>query len=106
MSDQRRVDVEFAREVVDRRKAAGLSQEALAGLMQLRGWSFHQQTVLKVEKGKRGVSLAEAVDLADCLGVELASLLNAAKPTDEEARLARVQRALWQVSQIANEALS
>jgi transcriptional regulator with XRE-family HTH domain len=107
MAARRRVDVEFAREVIDRRKEAGLSQGALAGLMQARGWSnFHQQTLLKIEKGTRGVSLAEAVDLADCLGAELSSLLYAVKPTGEEARLLRVQRALWQVSMISSEALS
>jgi len=106
MSNQKRIEVEFAREVVRRRKAAGLSQIALAGLMQARGWSFRQQTLLKIEKGTRGVSLPEAVDLADCLGAELADLLGAAEPTDDEARIVRIQRALWQVSLISSEALS
>ena len=107
MTAVKRVEIEFAREMTARRKAAGLTQEALAGLMQLRGWgNFHQQTVLKIEKGRRGVSLPEAVDLADALGSELAALLTAAALTPEESRLARIQRALWQVSVISQEAMS
>ena len=107
MTAAKRVEIEFARELAMRRKAAGLSQQALADLMQLRGWSnFRQQTVLKIEKGARGVSLPEAVDLADALGSELTALLTSASLTPAEVRLTRIQRALWQCSVISQEALS
>jgi transcriptional regulator with XRE-family HTH domain len=104
----RPIEVEFAAKVLQRRKAAGLSQQDLSGLMRARGWrNFHQQTILKVEKGTRGVSLAEAVSLADSLGTDLRALLIAADPPfEDESRQARVQKALWQVSVISQEALS
>ncbi len=51
------------------RQAAGKSQTELAEAMQAMGWAFHQQTVLKIEKGSRPLKLAEALSIAAVLEV-------------------------------------
>lgn len=46
-----------------------MTQADLAEAMSKRGWAFHQQTVLKVEKGTRPLKLAEALSVAEILYV-------------------------------------
>lgn len=59
------------------------SQRQLAAAMQARGWpAWSQATQWSVETGQRPLRLAEAVDLADELGVTIDALL----PTEDEPR--------------------
>jgi transcriptional regulator with XRE-family HTH domain len=51
------------------------SQRDLASAMKARGWPWSQTTVWQAEAGQRPLKLAEAVDLADELGVHLDQLL-------------------------------
>ena len=53
------------------RKANGITQAALAGLLSREGLPFHQQTIMKLESGARSLSLEEAITTADVLGVNL-----------------------------------
>ena len=78
-------DAAFAEAIRDARTKAGMSQEDLATEMSLRSFDFHQQTVYKIESGKRKISIGEAVALADILGTPLA-LLTERNPDSIEAR--------------------
>jgi transcriptional regulator with XRE-family HTH domain len=67
------------------REARGVSQADLAARLGKLGLPFHQQTILKVEKGQRPLRLAEAQAIATVLGVDL-KLISAGE--DEEVLLA------------------
>ena len=66
------------------RKLRSLSQEAVAEAMQERGFDFHQQTVYKIEKRQRKVTLSEAIALAEVLDLPLESLTNPTRSPEEE----------------------
>ncbi|WP_307223360.1 helix-turn-helix transcriptional regulator [Microbacterium arborescens] len=65
-------DTAFADWIKDARTRAGVSQEELARRVRERGFDFQQQTIYKIEKGSRRVSIGEAVALADALDQNLA----------------------------------
>ena len=75
------------------RTALGMSQVDLANELSDRGvpgmWA---QTVVKIEQGKRKVSLVEGVAIADALGVEPSDLLDAADNYDDDRRVMRQVR--------------
>lgn len=88
------------------REARGqMSQTELAELMTGDGMVWRQATVTAVETGKRGLRFAEAIDLADLLGISLDSL--AGRPSvDEDAlrrRAARAEDRLQRVRQALGE---
>lgn len=56
------------------REQVGLTQARLAEAMAARGHAWHQQTVVKTEKGLRPLRLTEACDLATLLHVEVTVL--------------------------------
>ena len=58
------------------RKLAGLSQNKLAGLLQLRGLDIDKNAVQRIEAGKRFVTDIEIVYLAEALGVTYNDLLD------------------------------
>ena len=64
------------RNVAVYRKAAGLSQNNLAGLLQLRGLDIDKNAVQRIEAGKRFVTDIEIVYLAEALGVTYNDLLD------------------------------
>lgn len=64
------------RNVAVYRKAAGLSQNKLAGLLQLRGLDIDKNAVQRIEAGKRFVTDIEIVYLAEALGVTYNDLLD------------------------------
>lgn len=68
-------DEEIARRLRTTREGLGLSQEALAELMSVRGFDFRQQTVNKIENNQRRLLASELVAFADSLGVGVADLL-------------------------------
>lgn len=73
--DFRNPDEAFAHLFRTERAESGLSQEDVAKAMSARGYDFHQQTVYKIESGKRRVSVGEAVALADSINVHVNALL-------------------------------
>ena len=67
-------DAQIGAAIQGLRERAGLTQVRLAEVMAARGHPWHQQTVVKTEKGLRPVRLTEACDLAVVLHVEVAAL--------------------------------
>ena len=63
------------RNVAMYRKSAGLSQNKLAGLLQLRGLDIDKNAVQRIESGKRFVTDIELKALALVRGVSYADLL-------------------------------
>lgn len=64
------------RNIATLRKAAGLSQNKLAGLLQLHGLDVDKNAIQRIEAGKRFVTDIELVYLADVLQVSYDTLLN------------------------------
>lgn len=79
-------DVLVGKNVRRLRELAGLSQTELAHALTERGTSFHQQTVVKVEKGERPLKFTEAAEIGIVLNADLYALLTpsfAAERLDE-----------------------
>lgn len=57
------------------REAMGLSQNGLAGLLQLKGWNVHKNAISKIEQGKRSVSDLELILIASVLGTTARAFL-------------------------------
>ena len=64
----------FAANLRAAREAIGISQGRLAEEMVARGWPWHQQTVTRVETGRRMVRLGEAKAIAEILEMSLDQL--------------------------------
>lgn len=64
------------RNVAIYRKSAGLSQNKLAGLLQLRGLDIDKNAIQRIEAGKRFVTDIEIVYLAEALGATYNDLLD------------------------------
>lgn len=64
-------DERCAANIRERREDREWSQADLARQMSERGWSFHPQTVQRIEAGHRKVSVGEAVALAEILGTSV-----------------------------------
>lgn len=77
------------RNIAALRKAAGLSQNQLASLLQLHGLDVDKNAIQRIEAGKRFVTDIELVYLADVLGVTYADLLDRSElnthPVDENS---------------------
>ena len=73
------------------RERKGLTQEELADAVSRAGYDFHQQTVYKIESGRRKVSVGEALAIATVLGVGIEALTNRA-PDSPESLSREVQR--------------
>jgi len=56
------------------RQSLGMSQDVLANRMTRPGRRWHQTTVGRVEAGTRPLSLSEAIELSNVLGVDVPSL--------------------------------
>lgn len=67
-------DDAFASALRAERERQGITQGALAAEMKTRGHDFRQQTMARIEKGDRRVSVGEAQDLAAALGTTLDEL--------------------------------
>ena len=65
------------------RQARGMTQESVAIHMASRGFeTWRRQTVIRTERGERSLKLAEAVELADLLGVTARWLALGNEPID------------------------
>lgn len=63
-------DISVGKNVQAMRKARGMSQTDLAEhLLRLTGTNYHQQTILRIEKGERPLKLSEAMAVAKAFGV-------------------------------------
>jgi transcriptional regulator with XRE-family HTH domain len=98
----------FAEQMKRCREAKGMSQADLAKALTKRGLSYHQQTVLKVERGIRRVRLGEACTIADVLGVSLASLagFGLVSSADLLGRIAELERAVTTARDVLSEVSS
>lgn len=67
-------DVRVGAGVQSLRESIGMTQARLADAMSRAGHAWHQQTVVKTEKGLRPLRLAEALDLASVLHVGVTEL--------------------------------
>ncbi len=88
----------FAANLRVMREAAGLSQVALAQEMESLGWPWHQQTVTRIESGRRLVRLGEAKSVADILETSLDQLTEptvAMQRTELLAASVRRARTAW-----------
>jgi transcriptional regulator with XRE-family HTH domain len=81
-------DDAFALALRAERERQGITQGALAEEMKTRGHDFRQQTMARIEKGDRRVSVGEAQDLAAALGTTLDELA----PPRGESPAAAVRR--------------
>jgi transcriptional regulator with XRE-family HTH domain len=67
-------DRNFATNFKTLREDMGLTQEDVVAKMAHFGFTFHQATVYKIEKGERKVGLGEAIALAECLDTSIDAL--------------------------------
>lgn len=74
----RHIAAEFGRRLADHRRAAGLTQEALAERAGL-----HAVTISYLETGIRAASVPTLVRVADALGVAPGILVDGIPPTDK-----------------------
>ena len=77
------MSVEIGERVCFIRQARGMTQESVAIHMASRGFeTWRRQTVIRTERGERSLKLAEAVELADLLGVTVRWLALGNEPID------------------------
>lgn len=70
------VKLNFAgRRIAELRKSMGMSQNWLAGQLQLQGVNLHKNAVSKAEKGERFISDIELMAFAKALNVTVEDLL-------------------------------
>ncbi len=69
-------DTLFGRRLRYLREEARLTQQQLADVMREAGAKMHRSTIGKIEAGERVVSIGEAAQFADILGIELRELIN------------------------------
>lgn len=89
IEDDTSPDLVFARQFRAERERTGMTQDEVAREMVKRGHDFHQQTVYKLENSRRKVSIGEAVDLADTLGVPVDALAISSAPPGPGALVRR-----------------
>lgn len=83
------LNAEIGRAVQQLRTAAGMSQGELADQLTAMGEAFHQQTVLKIEKGTRALKFTEAVKIARVFRVSVDSLIYSEERLDESLETQR-----------------
>lgn len=70
-------EVTIGAKVREAREASRLGQTELARALRAKGFSFHQQTVQRVESGERPLRHSEALALADLIGFRATSDVSA-----------------------------
>jgi transcriptional regulator with XRE-family HTH domain len=101
-------DERFAVNSRERRQQLGLTQADIARQMAGRGWSYHPQTVQRIEAGDRKVSIGEAQELARILRTTTDALTSSPQSALERRRAdiaMRLERATMRLATIrADEA--
>jgi transcriptional regulator with XRE-family HTH domain len=80
-------DAAFGRRLKHTREEAGLTQQQLADVMRDRGVKVHRSTIGKIEAGERMVSVGEATEFAEALGIDLRELINVGEGRRVRAQL-------------------
>jgi transcriptional regulator with XRE-family HTH domain len=80
------------------RRAAGMSQAELAYELTARGFSWVQQTVVRVENGSQPLKLEEAEAVGKVLGVDVSVLSQSAENKEIAAAVADLRAALEGIS--------
>lgn len=96
----------FARRMRDERSRSGMSQSVLAERMSaLLGYGVDSSSVTRIEQGKRGLRLDEAVAIAQVLGVTMAVLLRDRRSIDDEIDQLRQELSLaeWREARARDE---
>lgn len=100
----------FAANVRRLREAAGLSQGEVARRMAGRDWPYYQQTVARVEDGRRKPGIGEAQALASILGATVEQMTLPGEEAEAVIVLERAaesaERAWLQIALSANDLLS
>lgn len=87
--------VKIGRYLREAREGRKLSQAAVAEeLAERTGGKYLHTTIGKIETGKRGISLIEAGNLADILGLQWDTLLGMIRPSTPETDTDRIGKAL------------
>lgn len=100
MTDDEEFDTRLGARIQHLRESLGLTQARLADAMTARGHSWHQQTVVKTEKGSRPLRFAEALGLADILRTDVGELDGARHP---DVLVDEVRRHLHECEDAARE---
>ncbi len=87
MASEKRASDVFRQRLRETRKARGMTQGDLGGLMREAGYPMDKAAVQRVEKGERGISLDEALAFASVLSAVPAQLLT--PPGDEDVYLTK-----------------
>jgi transcriptional regulator with XRE-family HTH domain len=87
MEPQRNPDVVFGRKLRYLREEAGLTQQQLADVMRDAGSKMHRSTIGKIEAAERVVSVGEAAQLAEVLGIDLTQMINVGQGRRVKAQL-------------------
>ncbi|MGI5325528.1 helix-turn-helix domain-containing protein [Actinomadura nitritigenes] len=80
------------------RVARGMSQEDIAQMMNMAGFTWRQTTVAKTEGGSRPVRVNEAAALALCFGVSVNDLLGTTAETPQQVKIESAYRATFSAS--------
>lgn len=99
-------DEEIGRTVRALREAAGMSQAQLAQYMTGAGFSFHPQTITKIEGGQRSLKLTEGLHLARIFRVSPRDLYKPGRDVVLDARVVRMVSDLRRAFSLFTEAYS
>jgi transcriptional regulator with XRE-family HTH domain len=98
MEPQHLPNMLFGKRLRNLREEAGLTQQQLADEMRKRGSKMHRSTIGKIEAGERVMSIGEAAQFADVLGIDLREMVNVG-----ERRLALAQLRVRSLEHRADE---
>jgi transcriptional regulator with XRE-family HTH domain len=96
------LDREFGRRMRRQRERQDMPQQHIALVLEaMYGIRWHQTTVGKVETGERGIRLAEAVAVAQTLGMPLDDLVYG--DADTERKRERLERAALELIRLRDQ---
>lgn len=96
--------IKIGRYLREAREGRKLSQAAVAEeLAERTGGKYLHTTIGKIETGKRGISLIEAGNLADMLGIKWSALFEMMKPTTPRDDINRISGNLLRAQQSLHE---
>lgn len=96
--------IKIGRYLREAREGRKLSQAAVAEeLAERTGGKYLHTTIGKIETGKRGISLIEAANLADMLGIKWNALFEMMKPTTPKDDINRISNNFFHVQQSLHE---
>jgi transcriptional regulator with XRE-family HTH domain len=88
------------------RLARGMSQADLAAQLTVRDFPFHQQAILKVERGTRPLKVEEVSAIADIFGIGVDALLQSEARQTELRLLQHVTRLEMEIDELDRQLVS